>query len=398
MPPRKKSASNAPQAVPPADGVDRISALPDEVLHHVLSFLEAQDAVRTCVLAQRWRHLWRYATGLRIRSSHLSELHEFVDNLLLLRGLTRLVECEFLFDKYEDEDLPHLNLLIKHAILCKVQTLRIKSIRCEGLPFVSQNLTRLDLENMVLEDNFLNFSSSCPALQNLSLTNCFIECPKISSDSFKYLSITECHFSPSYRTRICAPSLISLCLEDYWSKTPVLEGMPSLVDATVRVIQRNADCCRNSLYGDCGFEDCNDCYGDIHDKNNCVLLEGLSEAKSLALISETRTFIFTRDVKRCPTFSKLKTLLLNEYWCLGPGFNALICILKHTPVLEKLILHLFLKGHKHEVEMKGRYISMKKSAEISEHLEIVEIKCKEVDRNVVKVLKFLGTFGIYFCF
>lgn len=44
--------------------------------------------------------------------------------------------------------------------------------------------------------------------------------------------------------------------------------------------------------------------------------------------------------------------------------------------------------------MKGRYISVQKSAEMSEHLEIVEIKCKAVDQNVVKVLKFFGTFGI----
>ncbi|CAL4988988.1 unnamed protein product [Urochloa decumbens] len=398
MPPRKMSSRNAPPAAPPAEGIDRIGALPDEVIHHVLSFLEAQDAVRTCVLARRWRYLWRYATGIRIRSSHLREIREFIDNLLLLRGLTPLFKCEFLFDEYDDEDVPHLNHLIKHAILCKVQTLRIRNIGCEGSPFVSQNLTRLDLEDMVLEDNFLNFSSSCPALQNLSLTVCFIESPNISSDSLKYLSINECHFSFKYRTRICAPGLISLCLDDYWSKTPVLGGMPSLVDAIVRVTHDSADCCSYSLYGDCGFEDCNDCYGDIHDKNNCVLLEGLSEAKSLALVAETRTFIFTRDLKRCPTFSKLKTLLLNEYWFRGPGFNALICILKHTPVLEKLVLYLFLKGQKHGVEMKGRYISMQKSAEISEHLEIVEVKCKEVDRNVVKVLKFFGTFGIYFCF
>ncbi|XP_066339531.1 uncharacterized protein [Miscanthus floridulus] len=173
--------------------------------------------------------------------------------------------------------------------------------------------------------------------------------------------------------------------------------MPSLVDAIVRVIHDSADCCTYSDYGDCGFEVCEDCYGDKHENDNCVLLEGLSEAKSLALVAETKTFIFTRDLKRCPTFNKLKTLLLNEYWCLAPGFSALTCILKHTPVLEKLTLQLFLKGHKHEVEMKGRYISMQKSAAISEYLKTVEVKCKAVSPNVVKVLKFLCTFGIYFC-
>nr|CAB3489470.1 unnamed protein product [Digitaria exilis] len=112
----------------PADGIDRIGALPDEVLHHVLSFLRAQDAVRTCVLAQRWRHLWRFATGLRIGCGEddctvasVPELREFVDNLLLLRGLVPLVKCEFSFDEYGNEDVHRLNLWIKHAILCQVQ-------------------------------------------------------------------------------------------------------------------------------------------------------------------------------------------------------------------------------------------------------------------------------------
>jgi hypothetical protein len=36
---------------------DRLSALPDEILQHILSFLLAQEAVRTCVLAQSWRQV-----------------------------------------------------------------------------------------------------------------------------------------------------------------------------------------------------------------------------------------------------------------------------------------------------------------------------------------------------
>jgi hypothetical protein len=51
--------------------------------------------------------------------------------------------------------------------------------------------------------------------------------------------------------------------------------------------------------------------------------------------------VFTTDLKQCPTFSKLKTLLLNEYWCMGPDLDPLACILKNSPVLEKLTLQLF---------------------------------------------------------
>ncbi|CAO2152639.1 unnamed protein product [Urochloa humidicola] len=47
-------------------GEDRISALPDAVLQHVLGFLPADEVVRTSVVATRWRHLWSSVGRLRI--------------------------------------------------------------------------------------------------------------------------------------------------------------------------------------------------------------------------------------------------------------------------------------------------------------------------------------------
>jgi hypothetical protein len=47
-------------------GAQRMGALPDDLLHHVLSFLPAHEAVRTCLLARRWRHLWKSVAALRI--------------------------------------------------------------------------------------------------------------------------------------------------------------------------------------------------------------------------------------------------------------------------------------------------------------------------------------------
>ena len=42
-----------------ASDADQLSALPDSLLHTIISFLKARQAVQTCVLATRWRHLWR---------------------------------------------------------------------------------------------------------------------------------------------------------------------------------------------------------------------------------------------------------------------------------------------------------------------------------------------------
>jgi hypothetical protein len=43
-----------------------INALPDSILHHILGFLEAQQAVQTTMLSRRWCHLWKSSSNLCI--------------------------------------------------------------------------------------------------------------------------------------------------------------------------------------------------------------------------------------------------------------------------------------------------------------------------------------------
>ena len=59
MDPEQKVAKITPQHdADHVDGVDRISALPDEILLHVLSFLGSKKAGKTSVLSTRWRFLF----------------------------------------------------------------------------------------------------------------------------------------------------------------------------------------------------------------------------------------------------------------------------------------------------------------------------------------------------
>ncbi|CAM0874787.1 unnamed protein product [Alopecurus aequalis] len=408
MPPRQEGK----KAIA-ASGGDIIGTLQDDLLQHVLSFLPAQQAVRTCVLARRWRDLWKTATGLRIAGGHeveltpVHELREFVNHLLLLRARAPIDTCEFRFDVIADDDVPRVGLWIRHVILCQVRLLRLYMSRdshrlgvhfyVDNLPLVSRNLRILELIDTGLNDSFLDFAA-CPALEDLVIYNgCFVHVRKISSESLKRLTIIEGSFNQHIRTRIYVPSLISLRLEDNWDRTPVLESMPLLKAAFVRFIKESLDRCCYSDSWDCQIEDCQGCY-DLQgvDSDESVILEGLSEAENLILIDEHDTFIFRRDLKWCPTFSKLKILLLNEYWCVPTDFHALACILEHSPILEILTLHFFSKGPKHEVEIKGSYNAVESSAAISEHLKTVEVKCNSVDAEVLKILKFLGTLNICF--
>ncbi|KAL5204526.1 hypothetical protein ABZP36_009397 [Zizania latifolia] len=138
MSPRKKV-----RKAPRATGVDHIRALPDAVLHHVLSFLPSQGAMRTCALSRRWRHLWKSAVALRIGDCGAHEhglgtvrdAHGFVDHLLLLRDGAPLDACVLRFVVFDDNntctETSSLNLWIRHALLRKVRFLHV-DIRKDG--------------------------------------------------------------------------------------------------------------------------------------------------------------------------------------------------------------------------------------------------------------------------
>ncbi|KAL6658200.1 hypothetical protein ACP70R_003786 [Stipagrostis hirtigluma subsp. patula] len=405
---RGEEGEEAPAQV----GGDRIGELPDDLLHHVLSFLPAEEAVRTCVLARRWRHLWRSAAGLRIGCRHayrgtcVSDLRKFVDSLFLLRGGLPLDTCELKIGDFgSHDDVPRVNIWFRHAVMCNVQVLKLyvhkkeyaeRWLELDDLPLISHHLRTLKLHGVCCLASFLNFSS-CPALEHLKFEYCDVSlAKKISSESIKSLKIIDSVFSDDFRIQIYAPNLVSLHLDVLSNMNPILESMPALAEAFVRMTESCRDRCYN-LWGPNEHCECGSCPSSKnigHGGNSCVLLKGLSEAKSLVLISEPEMFIFKRDLRWCPMFSKLKTLLLNDYWCMSNDLRELACLLEHSPVLEKLALQLFSEGPKHKIEMKGTFNSMERPVAISEHLKIVEIKCKVIDERAFKVLKFLCTFNI----
>lgn len=110
-------------------GEDRIGGLPDAVLLHILSFLPAEDAVQTCVLARRWRHLClRIGCLDEDKTASVNDLRRFVDYLFLLRGVSPLKTCEFSFGDFHHgcDIVEGMNLWLRHAIACEVELLRLE--------------------------------------------------------------------------------------------------------------------------------------------------------------------------------------------------------------------------------------------------------------------------------
>uniref|UniRef100_A0A0D9WR69 F-box domain-containing protein n=1 Tax=Leersia perrieri TaxID=77586 RepID=A0A0D9WR69_9ORYZ len=114
------------------DGEDRISALPDALLQHALSFLPSHDAVCTCVLARHWRHQWESVPALRISvfpgCRGAQHLNDFVNHLLILRNRSPLdqynIECYDYGDSFKV--FRNIGLWIWYVVvLCKVRALRV---------------------------------------------------------------------------------------------------------------------------------------------------------------------------------------------------------------------------------------------------------------------------------
>ncbi|XP_051178354.1 MEIOTIC F-BOX protein MOF isoform X2 [Lolium perenne] len=339
---------------------DRLSALPDDLLHHTLGFLEAREAVRTCVLSRRWRHLWRPIPRLRITNidafRSVEKLNEFVCKLFMLRDAGSVLdECELDLRGFLQLDDLWVHLWIRRVLACRARVLRLDIytnlptsseeplVQLANLPLLSHHLVRLELHGVFLKEGFLDFSS-CPVLEDLKIADCVLHTVKILSQSSKHMSIMGCQFLWDMRPpRISAPSLVSLQLHGS-NMIPVLESMPFLETASVNLCQKYEEFCDFCDGGSLEAEKC-DCgmselYWDNGRKRGfSVFLEGLSSATCLELIASPEMIIFTRDLQCCPPFSKLRSLFLND-WCLVFDLQILLFFLHHTPVLEKLTLQL----------------------------------------------------------
>ena len=299
--PQGKTAKGA--VLQPAGGSRGIESLPDGVLEHILGFLPSEEAVRTSVLARRWRHLRKSATGLCVgccdpdQQVSVEDLRSLVNHLLLLRRDSPLEKCYFTFNAQlsSHDDVSHVNLWFQHVVMCKVHVLSLSMfvrsldepcLQLDNLSLISQHLRRLELAGVQVHNSFLNFTN-CPSLDHLKLMDCELSSVnKIVSESLKHLIIIFSVGSSDSRINIYTPNVASLRLEHFEGRTPILEGMPSLLEASVKIAGGCRDRCTNANYfWTCDCESCDSSDSTANGNINCVLLRGLSEAKSLALKS-----------------------------------------------------------------------------------------------------------------
>ncbi|GKV41277.1 hypothetical protein SLEP1_g48830 [Rubroshorea leprosula] len=192
-------------------GVDRISELPDSVIHHILSFLPAEDAVKTGVLSKRWMYLWTCAPKLTFRYNpcrpelSVRRFLRFVDKTLFFYSSNKMEKFELDLDcVFAEKERNHLDSLIqkwlRFVTRCLVEELSLKfcgSVYHYPIPqfvFNSSSLTKLSTTECYYAPNGQVCWTSLRVLtiEHAELFNDALQKILAGSPMLKYLKLYAC--------------------------------------------------------------------------------------------------------------------------------------------------------------------------------------------------------------
>ncbi|KAL3825484.1 hypothetical protein ACJIZ3_021513 [Penstemon smallii] len=156
---------------------DRLSPLPNDVLHRILSFLDFLDVVRTCVLSRRWRNVWMSVKCLNFDMNWFEERNEFWDSImwfLLLRDESAIRRINITFD--------HSMIVQLNAFLCFAARKKVQELCFHSGDYTNKDLNFPDelcetLKSLTLkfrENISLRVAKSFSSLKSLFLSGVFI--------------------------------------------------------------------------------------------------------------------------------------------------------------------------------------------------------------------------------
>ncbi|GAY65317.1 hypothetical protein CUMW_240180 [Citrus unshiu] len=227
------------------EDVDRLSNLPEPIIHHIFSFLGTIDVVRASAVSRKWRCFWLSIPYLNFNIHNIwsnpqekwslekinEKFKDFVNWVLLSQNgsinIQRfLLSCVNCVDDYtlyrwlsvvaqrnvqvldldiiseEPIKLPRCLVTCESLVLLKLDFGKkvyrqgvLELLTCAGFT----RFKSLDLQNVELLDSnlFRKFISSCPLLENLNMAACFFRDFKIldiSATSLKHLTIDDVGF------------------------------------------------------------------------------------------------------------------------------------------------------------------------------------------------------------
>ncbi|OMO76514.1 hypothetical protein CCACVL1_15613 [Corchorus capsularis] len=268
---------------------DRLSSLPHSLIHHILSLMPIEDAVKTTFLSKKWAGLWTSVPNLifTYQGQNFPHFFQFIDKTLSLYSSEKVQKftLSFHYPNATTEENSNLKLdasidsWLQFATTHKVEELHLDLEPSnvepdeDAAPFLYQDghsgfimprsiyefpsLTKLftrfcdfeDPEGQVswgklkvltfcesefLPDVLQKILSGCPLLETLELINCrYLDRIDTSSSTvFKRLVINEVQGLPA--AEVTVPSVTSLEISGNLSFTTFqILNVPSLNEATV---------------------------------------------------------------------------------------------------------------------------------------------------------------------
>ncbi|TVU14380.1 hypothetical protein EJB05_37844, partial [Eragrostis curvula] len=327
-------------------GVDRLSALPDALLHTVMSFLTTRHAVQTSLLSRRWRELRRtmpcldidgreynsvrrkIACGRSGRDTGWWKLENFASNLLLFHaapaldwfrlrvrgGSSHQVELERWIRRGIKYNPAVLEVTLLTSAMCMI---KLPSLG-PSTATAACRLRRLRLHGVSLDAGFADhIRTRCPLLEDLELKRCERCFQELVSATLKSLVIDSCGSGRFSRQQLVVTA-------------PVLASIRLAFVGCIRLFVLNgaAGSLLHASIGEC-----------FQDRKLCTLLGSMPNVRTLEFWGLLGYKELLKDEKKVfPKFHNLTTLLLGQ--CnMREEFGILRFILENAPTLEKVTLH-----------------------------------------------------------
>ncbi|KAJ0666160.1 putative F-box domain, leucine-rich repeat domain superfamily, F-box-like domain superfamily [Helianthus annuus] len=212
------------------EGYDRLSSLPDDLIHKILSFISIKHAIKMSVLSSRWRYIWTTLPYLNFSQQNLRTSYappKFVMDVLTHRN--NLIGLSSITLSYGRFDWLSIEKNLSYALRYDVQQLKLKSLYGHDITgpdslYKSQSLKHLTLYGIY----WVPLLTPTSKWELLGLTTLHLMYVTLYNDNtddkciglfskcvnLKSLTLSHCTMRGSEGFRICHPRLSHLRIYD----------------------------------------------------------------------------------------------------------------------------------------------------------------------------------------